>query len=319
MKKISETTSGGISAVSAGFGDQSEIHRSVYSGAPTKRNASGMMRRIATEDSTTMAKSVTYAEMLKKIKSGEWTASADVKPNKTITVTDTKTKKKFPVQVKADSKVTEKTSAKKTKVTEGVLDDIDDDGVMAKQQLYTLIKNAVRLHKTIQDTDNLEPWIQAKITSASEGIGAVAEFMDYSDVVDGTGPTVDNLDMELDAPEVSYEIKEGSGVLTADDVLDIAAAAGVLRTDRDSIGVDRPEYDWALSVADFYGDEVGAEGDIAASFEEYYNSPYYRGTEDDARSYQDDFAMDSMRDRDLIGEGITAMTARDIYKRMMRG
>ena len=36
----------------------------------------------------------------------------------------------------------------------------------------------------IDDTDNLEPWVQAKITKASSYIGAVMHYMEYLEVND---------------------------------------------------------------------------------------------------------------------------------------
>lgn len=68
---------------------------------------------------------------------------------------------------------------KKKKVTEGVLDSTDDDGWMAKSQLYQLAKYAAELHKMINDSDNLEPWVQAKITTATEDISSVKHYMEY--------------------------------------------------------------------------------------------------------------------------------------------
>ena len=67
---------------------------------------------------------------------------------------------------------------------EGVLDATDEDGWMAKKQLYNLSKYSVQLHGMINDTDNLEPWVQAKITKASSYIGAVMHYMEYLEVND---------------------------------------------------------------------------------------------------------------------------------------
>jgi hypothetical protein len=67
---------------------------------------------------------------------------------------------------------------------EGVLDSTDEDGWMAKSQLYKLSKYSVQLHGMINDTDNLEPWVQAKITKASEAIGAVMHYMEYLEIND---------------------------------------------------------------------------------------------------------------------------------------
>ena len=62
---------------------------------------------------------------------------------------------------------------------EGVLDHSDEDGWMAKEQLYKAAKYSAELHEMISDTENLEPWIQAKITKASDYLGAVKHYMEY--------------------------------------------------------------------------------------------------------------------------------------------
>jgi hypothetical protein len=89
------------------------------------------------------------------------------------------------------------TESKKT-IREGVLDDMDDDGFMAKRQLYDLAKYAVELHRLIQDTDDLEPWVSAKITKANDYISTVKHYMEYN-AVRGAEGTADQLDMEVAA------------------------------------------------------------------------------------------------------------------------
>jgi len=79
-----------------------------------------------------------------------------------------------------------------SEIMEGVLDDTDDDGWMAKSELYKLAKYAIALHGMIQYNDNLEPWVQSKITKASDYISTVKHYMEYVDIA---GP-------EMDAPVV---------------------------------------------------------------------------------------------------------------------
>ena len=67
----------------------------------------------------------------------------------------------------------------KTTLTEGVLDGDDEDGFMARSQLYFMARDAISLHGMIGDRDNLEPWVQAKITAAAEGIDAVRRYTEY--------------------------------------------------------------------------------------------------------------------------------------------
>ncbi len=77
-----------------------------------------------------------------------------------------------------------------SEIMEGVLDATDEDGWMAKSQLYRLSKYAIELHGMIGDTDNLEPWVQAKITKASDYLGAVKHYMEYLAVNDYPEVTV---------------------------------------------------------------------------------------------------------------------------------
>ena len=64
------------------------------------------------------------------------------------------------------------------KLTEGVLDGDDEDGFMARSQLYFLAKDAISLHGMISDRDNLEPWVQSKITKAADYLDSAADYLD---------------------------------------------------------------------------------------------------------------------------------------------
>lgn len=83
-----------------------------------------------------------------------------------------------------------------SELMEGVLDDTDDDGWMAKSELYKLAKYAIALHGMIQDNDNLEPWVQSKITKAADYIGTVKHYMEYVQATDGQVEVVDDLPIE---------------------------------------------------------------------------------------------------------------------------
>ena len=67
----------------------------------------------------------------------------------------------------------------KKPLNEGVLDSTDDDGWMAKSQLYNLAKNATDLHKLISDSEELEPWVQSKIAKAEDYISSILTYMEY--------------------------------------------------------------------------------------------------------------------------------------------
>lgn len=56
---------------------------------------------------------------------------------------------------------------------------------MSKSQCYKAAKNAMEIHKLLKMVDNLESWMQAKITLAAEYLECVASNLEY-DVVSAT-------------------------------------------------------------------------------------------------------------------------------------
>jgi len=65
-------------------------------------------------------------------------------------------------------------------ITEGVLDSDDDDGFMARSQLYFLARDAIKLHSVIDDRDDLEPWVASKIAQASKDMDSVRRYTEYN-------------------------------------------------------------------------------------------------------------------------------------------
>lgn len=84
-------------------------------------------------------------------------------------------------------------------VTEGVLDSDDDDGFMARSQLYFMARDAIQLHGIIDDRDDLEPWVQSKIAQSAEAIDAVRRYTEYNSM--------------KKQPEMEPEMDEGYTVL----------------------------------------------------------------------------------------------------------
>jgi len=68
---------------------------------------------------------------------------------------------------------------KEQNINEGVLDSVDDEGVLVKAQLYSLAKRAIELHQMITDTEEIEGWVQSHIAVASDNINSVYQYMDY--------------------------------------------------------------------------------------------------------------------------------------------
>lgn len=85
-------------------------------------------------------------------------------------------------------------------ISESVLDDSDDSGFMAKSNLYAMIKDAVKLHEMIQDRDNLEGWVEEKITLATDYIKTVRDYLEYNTVRGMEQPE------QPEAPEVSLQV-----------------------------------------------------------------------------------------------------------------
>lgn len=53
------------------------------------------------------------------------------------------------------------------------------EGQMAKEHLFKIAKYATELHNMLEDDENLEPWVQDKITIASHNISAIMHHLEY--------------------------------------------------------------------------------------------------------------------------------------------
>ena len=58
-------------------------------------------------------------------------------------------------------------------------DYVDDEGRMAKSQMYKTGKYAMKLHDMLDDMEQLPAWVQAKLTKASDYLSAVYHYLDY--------------------------------------------------------------------------------------------------------------------------------------------
>jgi hypothetical protein len=71
----------------------------------------------------------------------------------------------------------------------------DQEGAMAKQELIKLASYATSLQEHIQDNDQLEAWVQAKITMAATNIASVYHYMAYEKKIGEYGDTLENTPM----------------------------------------------------------------------------------------------------------------------------
>ena len=113
---------------------------------------------------------------------------------------------------------------KESTLTEGVLDADDDDGFMARSQLYFMARDAIQLHGIIGDTDDLEPWVQSKIAQAAQGIDAVRRYTEYN-AMKQEMPMDGAMDMEEDEDLDEAVGKLGKYALAA--MLGLGAVKGI--------------------------------------------------------------------------------------------
>ena len=58
-------------------------------------------------------------------------------------------------------------------------DDDDHEGQMAKKELFHMSQKAQQLHDILMDDEELEPWVQSKITKAAAMMASVFDHMMY--------------------------------------------------------------------------------------------------------------------------------------------
>ena len=75
------------------------------------------------------------------------------------------------------------------------LGDVDHEGAMAKADLYKLANYSLKLFKQIEDNDQLEAWVQAKITKAADYIASVYHYVEYEMKFSDYGSKLDNSDV----------------------------------------------------------------------------------------------------------------------------
>ena len=87
-------------------------------------------------------------------------------------------------------------------VAEGVLDADDEDGFMARSQLYFLARDAIKLHGIVKDQDDLAPWVSSKIAQASKDMDSVRRYAEYNAMKDAVQSMPDEA-MPQEAPSVN--------------------------------------------------------------------------------------------------------------------
>lgn len=83
----------------------------------------------------------------------------------------------------------------------------DHEAAMARADLYKLANYSMKLFKMIHDGDNLEGWVQAKITKAADYIASVYHFMEYEMKFSEYGEKLETADMYTESVKQEYKRK----------------------------------------------------------------------------------------------------------------
>ncbi len=87
------------------------------------------------------------------------------------------------------------------------MDNVDEEGAMAKRQLHDMEKYAQELSLMLTDTSQLESWVQAKLTKAADYLKTVKHYVEYG-MEEGA---YDQVGSEIDPIEpvgLNYDVEE---------------------------------------------------------------------------------------------------------------
>ena len=83
----------------------------------------------------------------------------------------------------------------------------DHEAKMARADLFKLAQYSFKLFKMIQENQELEGWVQAKITKAADYISSVYHYMQYEMKVSEYGDHLENAEMYSESVRRAYEQK----------------------------------------------------------------------------------------------------------------
>jgi len=130
----------------------------------------------------------------------------------------------------------------------------DDEGRMAKADLYKLANYSLKLFKQLDNSQQLEGWVQAKITKAADYIASVYHYMEYEMKFSEYGQAIEDSDVytesqkrELknklfEAKEKIKDLKKAQAEkLKKKEKKDIEEASGFRATDKKKGKVEKSE------------------------------------------------------------------------------
>ncbi len=83
----------------------------------------------------------------------------------------------------------------------------DKEAAMARADLYKLANYSFKLFKMIRDGDQLEGWVQAKVTKAADYIASVYHYMEYEMKFSEYGNKLENSDMYTESVKKEFKRK----------------------------------------------------------------------------------------------------------------
>lgn len=80
------------------------------------------------------------------------------------------------------------------------------EGWMIKSQLFNIAKNAIRLHSMLDEQEDFEDWVQAKLTIADDYIETITHFLEYRKKTIGDFDMDDKMQYNTEAdPDLSKD------------------------------------------------------------------------------------------------------------------
>ena len=95
--------------------------------------------------------------------------------------------------------------------------EVDNEGAMAKADLFKLSNYSYKLFKKLEDNQQLEAWVQAKITKAADYIASVYHYLEYEMKFSEYGAKLENSEMytESEKAEIRNKLLEAKETLRA--------------------------------------------------------------------------------------------------------
>ena len=101
----------------------------------------------------------------------------------------------------------------------GLLPDgtVDREGAMAKADLYKLSNYSYKLFKKLNDEDQLDGWVQAKITKAADYIASVYHYLEYEMKFSEYGKKLESSDMYTESEKqlIQQKLSEARSIVKA--------------------------------------------------------------------------------------------------------